>query len=218
MVPSLMERPVEAPAVIRNRWMPQELRDWTPKSRLGWSVLRALRYLPDDLAAELFDRIRSATIMESRLSLAVIRPYRGGFKTEDLGVVSRKVVTNAGVAYIAADFAAGANDINLFKYHGIGTGNTAEAQTDTALVAESTTALNPDNTRATGSQGSAAGVYTTVGTLTADSAIAAVEHGIFTDPTVGSGTLLDRSVYSVVNLGSGDSLQATYDLTLSAGG
>ena len=30
-------------------------------------------------------------------------------------------------------------------------------------------------------------------------------------------SLLDRSVFSTVNLASGDSLQATYDLTLTAG-
>jgi hypothetical protein len=31
-------------------------------------------------------------------------------------------------------------------------------------------------------------------------------------------TLLDRSVFSVVNLASGDSLQATYVLTCNSGG
>ncbi len=140
----------------------------------------------------------------------------------DLGLASMRVVTTAGVVYIAADMAAGANDINLFKFHGIGTNSTAEAVGDTALGAESTTALNPDSTRATGSQASATvstnATYTTVGTLTADATIAAVEHGIFTQAATGGGTLLDRSVFSVVNLASGDSIQCTYVLTLNSGG
>ncbi len=140
----------------------------------------------------------------------------------DYGLASLRLVTTAGVVYIAADMAAGANDINLFKFHGIGTGAVAEAVGDTALGAESTTALNPDNTRATGSQASATvstnATYTTVGTITADAAIAATEHGIFTQAATGGGTLLDRSVFSVVNLASGDSLQATYVLTINAGG
>lgn len=140
----------------------------------------------------------------------------------DYGLASMRVVTTAGVVYIAADIAGGANDSNLFKFHGIGTNSTAEAVGDTALGAESTTALNPDNTRATGSQtqgtSGANATYTTVGTLTADATIAATEHGIFTQAATGGGTLLDRSVFTVVNLASGDSLQATYVLTLSAGG
>lgn len=140
----------------------------------------------------------------------------------DFGLASLRLVTTAGVAYIAADMASGANDINLFRFHGIGTGATAEAVGDTALVTESTTALNPDSTRATGSQASATvstnATYTTVGTLTADAAIAATEHGIFTQAATGGGTLLDRSVFSVVNLANGDSLQATYVLTVNSGG
>lgn len=217
-LPSLTEERISAPNVIRNRWLPEEFRDWTPKTRLGWSIFRALRYVPEDVARELLDRINSVAIMESRLSLAVIRPYRGDFKTEDLGIVSYKVITTAGVTYIAADIAGGASDSNLFKYHGIGTGSTAEATGDTALVTESTTALNPDSTRATGSQSASTNTYTTVGTLTADASIAAQEHGIFSQAATGGGTLLDRSVYTTVNLASGDSIQCTYVLTLTAGG
>lgn len=193
-------------------------RVWSPKSLLGESVFKALGYLPDDLAAELLDRIRSSVVVESSLALAVIRPYRGGFKREDLGIVSRKVVTTAGVTYIIADIAGGASDSNLFKYHGLGTGTTAEAVGDTALVTESTTALNPDSTRATGSQSASTNVYTTVGTLTFDASAAITEHGIFTQAATGGGTLLDRSVFTAVNVASGDSIQSTYTLTLNAGG
>lgn len=136
----------------------------------------------------------------------------------ELGLASMRVVTTAGVNYLVGTFAGTGATTNI-KYHGIGTTNTAEASTDTALVAESTTALNPDNTRATGSTttGGSSNVYRTVGTLTADATIAAVEHGIFTQSATGGGTLWDRSIFSTVTLASGDSLQATYDCTFAAG-
>jgi hypothetical protein len=137
----------------------------------------------------------------------------------ELGLASMRVVTTAGVNYLVGTFAGTGATTNI-KYHGIGTTNTAEAVGDTALVAESTTALNPDNTRATGSTttGGSANVYRTVGTLTADATIAAVEHGVFTQAATGGGTLWDRSVFSTVTLASGDSLQTTYDCTFAAGG
>jgi hypothetical protein len=136
----------------------------------------------------------------------------------ELGLASMRVVTTAGVNYLVGTFAGTGATTNI-KYHGIGTTNTAEASTDTALVAESTTALNPDNTRATGSTttGGSSNVYRTVGTLTADATIAAVEHGVFTQSATGGGTLWDRSIFSTVTLASGDSLQATYDCTFAAG-
>lgn len=136
----------------------------------------------------------------------------------DYGLVSTRVVTTAGVNYLTADFAGGANDINLFKFHGIGTGATAEAIGDTALGTELTTQYNPDSTRATGSQASATNTYTTVGTNTVDAAVAITEHGILTQAATGGGTLWDRSVFSAINLASGDSLQSTYVLTASSGG
>lgn len=142
----------------------------------------------------------------------------------DLGLASTRVVTTAGVRYICDDMNAGAGsaDVSLFKFHGLGTGATAEAAADTALQTELTTQYNPDSTRATGSQASATvsanATYTTVGTNTVDAAAAVTEHGILTQAATGGGTLLDRSVFSVVNLASGDSLQTTYVLTINSGG
>ena len=78
----------------------------------------------------------------------------------------------------------------------------------------------PDSTRATGTttEGASANVYRTVGTNTVDASVAITEHGIFSQAATGGGTLLDRSLFSAVNLASGDSLQSTYDATFSAGG
>src|SRR5687768_17550971 len=67
----------------------------------------------------------------------------------DHGVVSRRVVTTVGAGAIVDAF-QNSFELENFNYHGCGTGGTAEAVGDTALVTESTTALNPDSTRATG--------------------------------------------------------------------
>jgi hypothetical protein len=126
----------------------------------------------------------------------------------DYGLVSLRVVTSAGVNYMAAAF-AGTGTVANFKYHGVGTGTGAESSSDTALGTEV-------ETRATGTVSSSTNVYTTVGTVTATASRAITEHGIFSAST--SGTLLDRSVFSVINLSTSDSIQTTYSLTLTAGG
>ncbi|OJY47604.1 hypothetical protein [Pseudonocardia sp. 73-21] len=143
---------------------------------------------------------------------------RGDGEVLELGLASMRVVTTAGVNFLV-DAMQGIVEPEVLKYHGIGTGATAEATGDTALVTESTTALNPDSTRATGSltEGGTANVFRTVGTNTVDASVACTEHGIFSQAATGGGTLLDRSVFSVVNLASGDSLQSTYDFTITAG-
>lgn len=136
----------------------------------------------------------------------------------ELGLASMRVVTTAGVGFIVDAF-QNLVELEIMKFHGIGTGGTAESSADTALVTESTTALNPDNTRATGTTTeTSSNIYRTVGTNTVDASVACTEHGVFSVATTGSGVLLDRSLFSVVNLASGDSLQSTYDLTLTAGG
>lgn len=150
-----------------------------------------------------------------RLSLVVIR---ADGEILDLGVASLRVVTNAGVAFIVDAF-QNLVEPEVMKFHGIGTGTAAESASDTGLQSELTTQYSPDNTRATGSTTeAAANVYRTVGTNTVDAAVAITEHGIFSQASAPGGTLLDRSVFSAVNLASGDSLQTTYDLTFPAGG
>lgn len=165
---------------------------------------------------------RVAVARAARLSNAYGSLYltviRANGDVEALGLASMRVVTTAGVnKIVAAMNTSDAVTGIAFKFHGLGTGGTAEASADTALVTELTTQYNPDNTRATGTQttGGSSNVYRTVGTNTVDATAAVTEHGVFSAAT--AGTLLDRSLFSVVNLASGDSLQATYDFTLVAG-
>ena len=152
-----------------------------------------------------------------KLSLVVIR---GNGQVLDYGLASLRVVTTAGANFIVDAFQNTVEVENL-KFHGIGTGVAADAVGDTTLGTELTTQYNPDNTRATGTttEGASANIYRTVGTNTLDSGTPAVtEHGVFSASA--AGTLLDRSVFSAINLNgaNGDGLQSTYDLTFSAGG
>jgi hypothetical protein len=220
-------RPASSPA---NRQVAELLRRWDPRSVLGQTVRQAMPYLPHDLALELFDKISSAGILESQLRLRVYRNLglieKGlldprALKIEDHGLVSARVVTTAGVGFIVDAF-QNSTEIENMKFHGIGTGTTAEAVGDTALVTELTTQYNPDNTRATGTTTeAAANIYQTVATNTLDSGTPAVtEHGVLSQAATGGGVLLDRSVFSAINLNgtNGDGLQSDYRLTLTAGG
>mgnify|MGYP001582151592 FL=1 len=136
----------------------------------------------------------------------------------DLGVISLRGVTTAGVNFIVDAF-QGTVEPEILRYHGVGTGVVAEAAGDTALGTESTLILNPDSTRATGTlaEGASANIFRTVGTVTFDGAGAITEHGVFSQAATGGGTLLDRSVFSAINVVSADSIAFTFELTLTAG-
>jgi len=188
---------------------------WRLRNALRWSFLWG--WLANRLAG-LFSRLTGIPTLVGQLALRV-RQADGGWI--DYGIVCYRLVTNAGVAYIINDLnnATGGADVTLFNFHGCGTGINAENVSDTALQAESTTVLNPDSTRATGSRSSpAANQYRTTGTLNFDGSAAITEHGIFTSATVGSGTLLDRSVFSAVNVVNGESIQFEYTFTVNSGG
>ena len=183
-----------------------------------WRASNAKRLLPQAAklaVARAAQKIHGMPFMYGALWLRV---FRGDGTIDDLGLASLRVVTTAGVTYICADIAGGASDSSDFKYHGFGVGTTAEASGQTALVTELTTEYVTNSTRPTGSQSASTNTYTTVATLSPDSGgtLAITEHGIFS--ATSAGTLLDRSVFSAVNLvASSDSLQATYVLTLPAG-
>jgi hypothetical protein len=139
-----------------------------------------------------------------------------------LGLASMRVVTDAGVGYLV-DALQNLVEPENMKFHGFGTGGTAESAAQTALVTEETTQYVTDNVRPTGSQTeTSANIYRTVGTYSPDSGTnprPITEHAIFSQAATGGGVMLDRSLFSTVNLvPSADSLQATYDLTFTSGG
>lgn len=180
------------------------------------SELSLRHYRPSSLLAP--ERLaRLQRLIRAGMKLDGLMPEFGG-ELWDYGVVSHKVITTAGVGFLTDAFQDIA-ELELMNFHGIGLGGTAPVVGDTALQTELTTQYNPDNTRATGVQSeAAANIYRTVGTNTVDATVALLEHGILSQAATGGGILWDRSIFTVINLVSGDSLESTYDMTSTSGG
>lgn len=192
------------------RNIPKEVCQWRRKN-----IFRIFIPLSKITLIKLFSKFLPIMYAYGTLYIKVIK---SNGEIVNYGVGSLKVVTNNGVAFIVDAF-QNLVELENMKFHGIGTGAVAEASADSALGTELTTQYSTDNTRATGTTTeNGANIYRTVGTNTVDAAVAITEHGILSQAATGGGVLLDRSVFSVINLANGDSLQSTYDLTISAGG
>lgn len=211
------------------RGLPKEVNDWRESNiesfkRKAW-FLRHADELKRDMGVTIphfYGRLSNLVVRclcnDPRPHMALGLPCLKA-RYLDYGLASARVVTDVGVDFIVDAFQDSV-ELETMKFHGIGVGSNAEAAADTALDAELTTEYQTDNTRATGSteEGASTNIYRTVGTNTVDSAVGIEEHGIFDQADVTGGVLLDRSNFAVINLGNGDSLQSTYDLTLTAGG
>jgi hypothetical protein len=192
-----------------------------PKSPIAWRVRNALRWswLKGWIAYHLIAPFASWWGVMTAIATLEAKLIKADGTVIDYGILSYRVITDAGVAYIVDDWDGGADDINELDFHGCGTGTNAEAAADTALQTESTTALNPNSTRASGVNSQpAANQFRSTGTLAFDGSAAITEHGIFDQAATGGGTLFDRSVFSAINVVSGDSIAFQYTLTLTAGG
>lgn len=128
----------------------------------------------------------------------------------DYGVLGRRVVTNAFVNDLVDELQA-YSGIDNYKYHDSGTGTTAESASDTAIE------IDDGESRAAGTQteGASANIYRSVGTINYSASKAITEHGLFDAAT--AGTLMDRTVFSAINVANGDSIQFTYELTINSG-
>jgi len=126
--------------------------------------------------------------------------------------LSRRVVTDAGVAHLVDDWDNNAGDITNFNAHGNGTGTTAEAASQTALVTEVGTRVAGTKSQPTAPQ------IRTVATVAQGATQAITEHGIFNSTTVAGSILWDRSLFSAINVNNGDSIEFTYTLTVNSGG
>lgn len=192
------------------------------RAPLSWRIKNAMRYtfIKGFIAfwlAKLFSKVMEVPTITSRL---MIRVRRANGEWIDYGTVNwGRVVTDAGVAFLVDDWDNSAQDISTMNFHGCGTGTTAEAANQTALVTESTTALNPDSTRQAGTRSQpSANIYQSVGTLTFDASAAITEHAIMSQAATGGGVMWDRSLFSAINVASGDSIQFTYQGTINSGG
>lgn len=145
----------------------------------------------------------------AELSMVV---YRANGKVENLGVVCKKKVTGAFVTDIVSNMVTDTTAFGDYKYHDCGTGSTAEANTQTALVTPFGGARVAGTQVAGGT--ATAPTYTSVATISFTSTLSIVEHAVFNAST--SGTMLDRSLFTAVNVVNGDSIQFTYVLTINA--
>jgi len=127
----------------------------------------------------------------------------------DLGVLSYRVITTAGLEFLTDALMDGSEDFTDFSYHACGTDNTAEAVGDTALYAETT---NPTRVTGTKEQNTSTTIDFTA-TQAFVSSLSIVEHGLFSSAS--AGTLWDRSVFATITVGNGDQIQWVYTLTLS---
>lgn len=166
------------------------------------------RILPISILPSLFSR-EGKIGFQSRLSARVI--IRPNGKIINQGIISQKCVTDDFVEFLVDKLVAAGN-INLFKYHDAGIGTTAEDKTDSGLE----TPWGGARVSGTQLEGASANIYKTVATIDFTSEKAITEHGVFSAAT--AGTLLDRSVFSVINVDTNVSIEFTYELTINAGG
>lgn len=230
ITPGQLGGDVELQIVRKGAWMSDEvaamLKTFEPRSNLGKVIRDVLPHVPLDYARELLDAVTATGVIESQLIMGVHRQrgsqFWAGSPFEDYGKVSQRVVTDAFVAAVvdALDVGVGFTLTN-FRYHAIGTGSTAEAASQTALVTELTTEYT-GNVRATGvATQPSANIYTSTATNTLDSGTPALrEHSVTTQAATGGGTMLDRSLYAAINLDGtvGDGLTSAYSITFTAGG
>jgi len=187
--------------------MSAEMRGWKLRN---WSkVFRGARTV-------LLAKVLRIPTFFGQLYLARIDGLTGRYT--NYGLVGLRIVTTAGVNFLAADMNDGASDIALFDFHGLGTGAGTEAVGDTALGTELTTEYT-GNVRATGTPSNpSANIYRTVATNTLDSGTPSVtEQGVFS--LSAAGALWDRSVFTAIALvgANGDGIQSTYSVTFAAG-
>jgi len=122
-----------------------------------------------------------------------------------------KCVTDAWVAFVVDQLQTETSEFGDFKFHDSGTGVVGENAGDTTLGTPCGEA------RDTGSQteGATANIYKTVATHTYAGTFAVTEHGVFSQAT--GTTLMDRSVFSAINVAASDQIEFTYQLTLTSG-
>jgi len=148
--------------------------------------------------------IRAHTTLTARLIV-------DGEYTDERRVVKDKMVTTAFVDFVVDQLITETSVFGDFKYHACGLGVGAEAITDTALGTDSGIA------RATGTQVETDhDTYKSVATMTMDTTEAITEHGIFNAST--AGTLMDRTLFSAINVVSGNQIEFTFEISFTAGG
>lgn len=179
---------------------------------LSWKIKNILRwsFMWGWLTTKLARGFSAVTGIPTLIGELRVRKFVDG-RIIDYGVVCYRVITTAFVNFMVDQLQAETAAWGDFKFHDSGVGITDPAVGDTDIE------TTDGEARATGSQTeSAANVYRSVGTIAYTTTKAITEHGLF-NAAVGP-TLLDRSEFAVINVVSGNSIEFTYDLTVTAGG
>lgn len=183
------------------------------RAPVSWRVRNAMRksYWQGWLAnraAKTLSALTGIPTMTAELEAMLIR--KDGTKV-NYGVVGYRVVTTAFVNFVTDQLQTETSVFGDFKFHDSGVGTTAENITDTAME------TTDGESRSTGTQTeSADNAYRSVGTISYTTTKAITEHGLLNDAS--AGTLMDRTVFSAINVVNGDSISFTYTLTISSGG
>lgn len=151
---------------------------------------------------------KQKTTIYGRTTIEVIERATGRIKQV---VHNPNMVVNAGLAFLAGALSGDEATPSNMKYIGVGTGTTAAAAADTALV-------TPALTRGAGTQSRTTttttnDTYNVYATIDSDDSYAITEAGLFDASS--SGDMLCRQVFSAVNLTSDDSIKVTWDITFA---
>lgn len=147
--------------------------------------------------------------MEEKLTLTGLVNYKlfdaNGNLKDERNV--KNVVVTAGKTYLANWLTASSQAGYFMQYVALGTGTNAAVAGDTALQTEI-------GTRIAGTLSNTTNVWQNQATFPAGNGTGAItEAGILSASS--TGTLLARQVFSVINKAAGDSLQVTWQITLS---
>jgi len=139
----------------------------------------------------------------------VAKHIRDGNVIGEREVLDKKVTT-AFVNDIVDNLIAETSAFGDYKYHDSGTGVGGESSGDTALG----TPCGEARTAGTQIEGGQTYEYKSVATHTYAGSFAITEHGLFN--AAAAGTLMDRTVFSAINVVADDKIEFTFTIQFSA--
>lgn len=151
--------------------------------------------------------------MNHMLGSLYVRVIKPDGKVINYGLVSTKLVTTAFVNFVVDQLQTETSVFGDFKYHQSGTGTTDPNVSDT----DTETAVGSKEA-GTQTEGSSANIYKSVATCSYSGSSAITEHTLTNNGSNATGTLMDRHEFTAINVEDGDSIEFTYELTVSAGG
>lgn len=184
-----------------------------PRAPVAWRMRNVLRwgYLQGWVACNVVAPVANALgVATATGKLSAVLVKQDG-TVVNYGVLGWRVVTNAFVNFMVDQLQTETTEWGDFKYHDSGVGSTGENATDTDIE----TTDGEARVEGTQTEGASANIYRSVGTIAYTTTKAIVEHGLFSQST--GTTLMDRTVFSTINVENGDSIEFTYELTCSAG-